>query len=135
MRTKKLIFLFFNQNICCWYSKEPSQCDSSFEHPKHMLKLMDKKIFTIFRSKILWFLNLCNLFNKFPARVMWFWHSMNKINRVFLEGQNPAFWCIFNQNDSQKINQCILDDPIKISSPMGDDRSPGSQHNVWRYRN
>ena len=28
-------------------SKEPSQWDSSFEHPKHMLKLMGKKIFTI----------------------------------------------------------------------------------------
>ena len=23
--TKKLIFLFLNQNICCGYSKEPSQ--------------------------------------------------------------------------------------------------------------
>ena len=21
----KIIFLFLNQNICCWYSKEPSQ--------------------------------------------------------------------------------------------------------------
>ena len=29
------------------YSKEPSQVDGSFEHPKHMLKLMGKKIFTI----------------------------------------------------------------------------------------
>ena len=25
VRTKKLIFLFLNQNICCGYSKEPSQ--------------------------------------------------------------------------------------------------------------
>ena len=23
----------------------------------------------------------------------------------------------------------------KTSSPMGNDRSPGSQHNVWRYHN
>ena len=49
---KKIIFLFLNQNICCGYSKEPSQGDGSFEHPKHMLKLMGKKIFTILRSKI-----------------------------------------------------------------------------------
>ena len=28
--------------------------------------------------------------------------------------QNPAFWCIFSQNDLQKINQCILDDAIKL---------------------
>ena len=49
VRTKKLIFLFLNQNTCCGYSKEPSQWDGSFEHPKHMLKLMGKKIFTILR--------------------------------------------------------------------------------------
>ena len=38
---QKLIFLCLNQNICCGYSKEPSQWDGSFEHPKHMFKLMD----------------------------------------------------------------------------------------------
>ena len=41
-------FLFPNQNICCGYSKEPSQWDGSFEHQKYMLKPMCKKIFTIF---------------------------------------------------------------------------------------
>ena len=40
----KFIFLFLNQNICCRYSKEPSQCNDSFEHPKQMLKLMNLKI-------------------------------------------------------------------------------------------
>ena len=45
----KLFFLFFNHNICCGYSKEPSQWDGSFEHPKHMFKLMDKKIIQILR--------------------------------------------------------------------------------------
>ena len=50
---QKINFLILNQNICCGYSKEPSQGDGSFEHPKHMLKLMGKKIFTILRSKIL----------------------------------------------------------------------------------
>ena len=53
MRIKKLIFLFLNQNIGCGYSKEPSQLDSSFEHPKHMLKLMGKKIFIILNTNIL----------------------------------------------------------------------------------
>ena len=47
VRNENFIFLFLNQNICCAYSKEPSQWDGSFEHPKHMLKLMGKKIFTI----------------------------------------------------------------------------------------
>ena len=43
---QKLIFLFLNQNICFGYSKEPSQWDGSFEHPKQMFKLIDKKILT-----------------------------------------------------------------------------------------
>ena len=47
------LLLFLNQNICCGYSnnsKETSQWDGSFEHPKHMFKLMGKKIITILRS-------------------------------------------------------------------------------------
>ena len=50
---QKSIFLFFNQNICCGYSKELSHSAGSFEHTKHKLKLMVKKIYTILRSKIL----------------------------------------------------------------------------------
>ena len=46
----KLFSLFLIQNICCGYSKEPSQSDGSFEHPKHMSKLMGKKIITILHS-------------------------------------------------------------------------------------
>ena len=39
---KKIFFL--NQNISCGHSKEPSMsAKGSFEHPKQMLKLMDKK--------------------------------------------------------------------------------------------
>ena len=32
-RQKEVYFLFLNQNICCGYSKDPSQLDASFEHP------------------------------------------------------------------------------------------------------
>ena len=53
VRNWKLFFLFFNQNICCGYSKEPSLWDGSFEHPKHMFKLMDKEIITILPWKTL----------------------------------------------------------------------------------
>ena len=49
----KLFCLFLNQNICCGYSKEPSRWDKSFEHPKHMFRLLGKKIIAILRSKIL----------------------------------------------------------------------------------
>ena len=53
VRTKKLIFLFLIQNICCGYSKELSHWNGSFEHPKHMIKLMGKKIFTSLRLNFL----------------------------------------------------------------------------------
>ena len=53
VRNEKLFFLFLNQNIWCGYSKEPSHWDGSFEHPKHMFKLMDKKIIAILRWQIL----------------------------------------------------------------------------------
>ena len=56
MHNENLIFLFLNKNICCGYSKEPSQWDGSFEHPKHMLKLMGKKIYTILRWNFLFIL-------------------------------------------------------------------------------
>ena len=38
-----IFFFFLIQNICCGKSKEPSRFDCSFEHPKHMFKLMGKK--------------------------------------------------------------------------------------------
>ena len=34
-----------------WVIKRTASMGGSFEHPKHMLKLMAKKIFTILRSK------------------------------------------------------------------------------------
>ena len=46
---KNVFFLFLNQNKCCGYSKESSHWEGSIEHPKHMLKMMDKKILTILR--------------------------------------------------------------------------------------
>ena len=51
---QKIFFLFPNRNICCGYSKEPSQWDGSFENPNHMLKLMGKNML-----KICVYLNLC----------------------------------------------------------------------------
>ena len=66
VRNRNLTFLFFNQNICCGYSKEPSQWDGSFEHSKLMLKNMGKIIFTI----------LCwNFFLSKPVKYWWNWHS------------------------------------------------------------
>ena len=50
--TEKIAFLFLNQNICCGYSKEPSQLDCYFEHPKHMFYLIDKKIIAVLRPKL-----------------------------------------------------------------------------------
>ena len=50
VRIGKLFSLFLIQNICCGYSKEPSECDGSFGDPKHMFKSMGKKIITILCS-------------------------------------------------------------------------------------
>ena len=50
---QKMIFLFLIQSICCVYSKESSQWNGSFEQPKHMLKIMGKKIFTILHRNFL----------------------------------------------------------------------------------
>ena len=51
VRNWKTFFLFLNQNICCGYSKEPSQWDVSFGHPEHMFNLMDEKKIAILRWK------------------------------------------------------------------------------------
>ena len=50
VRIGKLFSLFLIQNICCGYSKELSRSDVSFEHPKHMFKLISKKIIKILRK-------------------------------------------------------------------------------------
>ena len=50
VRIGKLLSLFLIQNICFGHSKEPSQCDGSFEQPNNMFKLMGKTIITILRS-------------------------------------------------------------------------------------
>ena len=50
--------------------------DGSFEHPKHKLKQMGEKIFTILRSNICAFLNL-----RGNSRYGW-WHLPCSINPV-----------------------------------------------------
>ena len=46
-------FLISQPKHMLWVLKEPSQWDGSFEHPKHMIKLMDKKIIAILSWKFL----------------------------------------------------------------------------------
>ena len=38
-------YSYFSTKTFCGYSKESSEWDGSFEHPKHMAKLMGKKTF------------------------------------------------------------------------------------------
>ena len=68
---KKIFFLFLNQNMCWGYSKEPSQWDDSFEHPKHMLKNMGKKIFTILHRKVLFILLFVVMVLLFRICLIW----------------------------------------------------------------
>ena len=72
MPNENFIFLFLNQNKCYGYSKEPSQWDSSFEPPNHMLKLMGMKIFTILRWKFL-----------FIWSCVWSWFWCNNSDVLF----------------------------------------------------
>ena len=61
--TGKSFFLLLNQNICCGYSKEPSQGDGSLEHPEHMLKLIVKEINAILGAQtILIWTHTCIIF-------------------------------------------------------------------------
>ena len=48
----KLVLLFLDQTICCGYSKELSQWDGSFKHPKHMCKLMGKNLLQFYAQKL-----------------------------------------------------------------------------------
>ena len=70
---RKIFFLFLNQNICCGYSKEQSQWDCSFKHPKHMLKIMAKKKVTILSWKF-----YANLQNKQRFRILTFCPAESK---------------------------------------------------------
>ena len=46
----KLFSYFSSKTYVVGTQKEPSQRDGSFEHPKHMFKLMGEKIISILRS-------------------------------------------------------------------------------------
>ena len=84
MCNRKIIFLFLIQNICCEYSKEPSQSDGSFVYPKHMLNIIGKRIFTILH----W--NLClskpveshSIVCVFIWSHRWYFHRSNDSNSV-----------------------------------------------------
>ena len=43
----KIIFLISQPKHMLWVLKRTSRCDGSFEYPKHMFKLIGKKIITI----------------------------------------------------------------------------------------
>ena len=45
------IFLTFHPQYMYGYSKEPSQWEGSFAHPKHPLKFMGKKIISFLGAK------------------------------------------------------------------------------------
>ena len=70
-------------SLCCGYSKEPSQWDGSFEHPKHMIKLMGKKILTS--------LPLKNYLSK-PMIFKWHLH-LNHMSKFKIISQKCSSWC------------------------------------------
>ena len=86
----KIIFLFLNQNICCWYSKEPSHGDGSFEHSKHMLKLMGKKMLTLSGLKLR--VRTIKYFSYFKTKTYVVGTQKNRLNEtVLLSTQNICY--------------------------------------------
>ena len=114
VRNWKLFFLILNKNICCGYSKEPSRWDGSFEHPKHMFKLMDKKIITILRNLFLhnWlydramptFLGKALIYHACPLSIM---SSFIKLI-LFSTATYPVWTCA----SSILVWKWILTDPV-----------------------
>ena len=110
VRNWKLFFLFLNQNICCGYSKEPSHRDGSFEHPKHMFKLMDKKIITIYARVFLLNWTYDSSWADLP-------HCLPQIQIVLNQGQiYHRLWhirmlylccCIFQKGDEMPAKTAI----------------------------
>ena len=82
------IFLFLNQNIDCGYSKEPSQWDGSFEHPKSIFKLMFKKIITI----------LCTIIN------LIIWTYVTRNTGIFITKMKPHLMECYQINVMQSDN-------------------------------
>ena len=83
---QKIIILLLNQNKCCGYSKEPSQWDGSFEHPKHMLEYLQMYM----KLKMFIYLILC---------------MYSKIIQTFVETQ-------FSQ--SKEGRSISTDSPVKV---------------------
>ena len=50
--TIAVVFLSISLSICLGCSKEPSQCDGSFEYPQHMLLLKTKLIYNY--TQLIW---------------------------------------------------------------------------------
>ena len=97
----KSFFLFFKQNICCGYSKEQSQRDCSFEYPKHMFKLMEKKIIAILFSKIL----LNKIIFGFMEKLK-LWPSILLLVPLFysyLNGEFTHIWALTPENLSSEV--------------------------------
>ena len=108
MRNENLFFLFLHQNICCGYSKEPSQWDGSFEHPKHILKLMGKKIFTFLRWNF--YLNLWGNWQKsYKTIKITMWGRKQTHHHVLLwDKENPPLDPII----SSETRLCWVSDKI-----------------------
>ena len=131
MRNRKIIFLFLNQNIHCGYSKEPSRWDGSFEHPKHMLKIMGKKIFTILRYYI--FVLVATIYsqisvirtsiirNYWVIRRRWtvptFFHIIYCNKTTYYWNFNYPKKSIFRSDSSVPIKENAIKLPFKIRSP------------------
>ena len=110
VHTGKLFFLFLNQNICCGYSKELTQWDSSFKHTKHMFKLMGKEINAILGAQtiLIWTFDKGTGFEQ---------ASMRKIQGLFKALNSKSF---SNSFQGLKVNEIYWSKCYNSTSEMLD---------------
>ena len=99
-------FLISQPKHILWVLKEPSQWDSSFEHPNHMLKIMGKKIFIILPSKFL--LSFCIASNH-PL----FLTRLSPDQWTIVEGRFSDVPCVINTFQARKFAQVYDKGPIE----------------------
>ena len=115
----KIIFLFLKQNICCGFSKEPSQSDGSFEHPKHLIghlirhpkhmsELIGNDIITILCTKSLL---ICTYLNS--TKAVWPYHP----------------YCLVTLPDSVSVS-VSSSVSLQVLSPFSVSESPGKINSI-----
>ena len=110
----KITFHLFNHNIWYRYSKESSQWEGSFKHPKQILKLMSKKFSTILSPTF-----LAHRSRRLMGELIvyqWLWLCLSSILSILLSFnifKHPLLW-----NHWTNLIQILYRDSLGYWSPI-----------------